>query len=74
MVEYLKGVKMNSLIVMAIKDSTWPWHWRQEWITYVDGYGSETVQNTNKRTILDDPQHPGVGCPFTACEYRICGS
>ena len=71
MVDYLKGVKMNSVVVMAIQDSTWPWHWKDEWISYVDGYGSETLQNTTEGWLKSDPSwEEYVGCPFTACEFH----
>ena len=56
MVNYLKDVKMNSLILMVIKDSTEPNHWNDEQISYVDSYGSETYKNDVNK-----------GCPFTMC-------
>ena len=65
MIDYLKGVKENNLVIIAIKDSTWPWHWKQEWIDYVERLGSRTHQNTSER-IIDDER----GCPFTAC--KLC--
>jgi len=67
MSEYLKSVKMNSMIIMAIKDSTWSWNWEQDWIEYIDSYGSETHQNTEEGTLKFDPRYDSdIGCPFTA--------
>ena len=69
---------MNSMIIIAIRDSTWPWHWKQEWIKYVDSYGAVTVQNTNEKTIEDGKPFKIAtkdrvlqSCPFTACEFSI---
>ena len=57
MVDYLKGVKMYSLVIMATHISTSTRNWKLEWIEYVDGYGSNTVVK-NGTLILDE------GCPF----------
>ena len=73
MSEYLKSVKMNSMIIMAIKDSTWSWNWEQDWIEYIDSYGSETHQDTEEGTLKFDPRYDSdIGCPFTASEFRTC--
>jgi len=53
MVKYLKNVKMNSVIIMVIRDSSEPNNWNNEQISYVDKFGSETFKNNAKR-----------GCPF----------
>ena len=56
MVEFLKGVKINSVIIMAIRDSSEPNNWNNEQISYLDSFGSETyINDVNK------------GCPFTMC-------
>ena len=65
MVDYLKGVKAHNLVIIAVKDSTWPWNWKQEWIEYVDRFGSRTYQNTSERTIDEEK-----GCPFTGS--KLC--
>ena len=68
MITYLREVKTYCIIIMAIKDSTWPWHWEQSWINYVDSLGSRTLQNTTEGWLKDDEVADGdVGCPFTAC-------
>jgi len=51
------------MVIIAVKDSTWPWHFKQEWIKYVDKLGSRTHQNTSEQTIDYEE-----GCPFTG--YR----
>ena len=56
MVNYLKDVEMNSVIVMAIRDSSEPNNWNKEQISYVDSFGSETYKNDVNR-----------GCPFIMC-------
>ena len=56
MVKFLKEVKMNSIIIMAIRDSSSDRNWNDEQISYVDGYGSETYKNDANR-----------GCPFIMC-------
>ena len=67
MVDYLKEVKANNMVIIAVKDSTWPWHFKQEWIKYVDKLGSRTHQNTSEQTIDYEE-----GCPFTGCElYNV---
>ena len=56
------------MIIMAIKDSSYPWNWEQSWITEVDSYGSRTLQNTKEGWYKYDEKVDGdVGCPFTAC-------
>ena len=60
MVDYLKQVKTNSIIMMAIKDSTYYYHWSKDWIDYVDSYGSKTVIYPNEGWVRDE------GCPFVA--------
>ena len=69
MVDYLKGVKINNMIIMAIRDSTWPRHWKQKWIKYVNGYGAKTVQ---LRNFLRYNPHPASSarCPFTARKFH----
>jgi len=67
MVDYLKGVKMNSVIIMAIRDSSRLKHWEQDWIDYVDGYGSKTLRNPANLGYgwLDLTLEPlYIGCPF----------
>jgi len=54
MVKYLKNIKMKSVIIMAIRDSSEPNNWSNEQISYVDSFGSETHKNDVNR-----------GCPFT---------
>ena len=56
MVGFLMKVKMNNIVLMAIKDSSWPGHWTDPRITYVDRFGSETHKNDRMK-----------GCPFTMC-------
>ena len=56
MVKYLKNIKMKSVIIMAIRDSSEPNNWNNEQISYVDKFGSETFKNNAKR-----------GCPFIMC-------
>ena len=56
MVKYLKNIKMKSVIIMAIRDSSEPNNWSNEQISYVDSFGSETHKNDVNR-----------GCPFTMC-------
>jgi len=63
MVDYLKEVKPYNMVIIAVKESTWPWHWKQEWIEYVDKFGSRTHQNKSER-IIDEEK----GCPFTGCK------
>ena len=65
MIDYLKAVKDNDMVIIVVKDSTWPWHWKQEWIQYVEWLGARTHQNTSARTIDEER-----GCPFTAC--KLC--
>ena len=60
MVKFLKEVKMNSIIIMAIRDSSSDRNWNDEQISYVDGYGSETYKNDANR-----------GCPFIMCQFVI---
>ena len=62
MVEYLKGVKEHSLIVMAIRDSTYSYYWSTEQLNYMDSFGSETVRDKWGFTY---PQSP---CPVSAGE------
>ena len=64
MVDYLKGVKMYSLIIMATHISTAWKNWPQNFIDYVDGYGSDTVV-TNGRLITNE------GCPFVAGKLSL---
>ena len=72
MVEYLKGVNAKSIVIIAIKDSTYGWYWKQEWITYVDSYGSVTHQDVEKEWLLYNPDvHTTVGCPFTVCKFNV---
>ena len=56
MVNFLKGVKTNSMIIMAIQDSSREKNWKDEWIEYVDSLGSETYKKA-----------PMEGCPFIMC-------
>jgi len=63
MVEYLKGVKEHSLIVMAIRDSTYSYYWSTEQLNYMDSFGSETVRDKWGFTY---PQSP---CPVSAGRY-----
>ena len=64
MVDYLKGVKMYSLVIMATHVSTLQGNWKQEWIEYVDGYGSDTVV-IEGRVIVNE------GCPFVVGMQRL---
>ena len=68
MIKYLKSVKMNSLIIIAIKDSTYPMYWNDERIKYVDGYGSNTIEKIAYLIEYDPFQDQFKGCPFVACE------
>ena len=60
MIEFLKGVKLGSIVLMAIRDSTWPVFWTQMGtyqVNFMDRFfGSETYK--------DDPNR---GCPFMMC-------
>ena len=56
MVEFLEGVKMNSVIIMAIRDSSQESNWKDKYISYVDSFGSKTYKNDVNR-----------GCPFIMC-------
>jgi len=40
MVKYLRKVKMNSMIIMAIKDSSYQSNWPRSMVSEVDAYGS----------------------------------
>ena len=62
---------MNSMIIMAIKDSTYTWHWDQSWITEVDSYGSRTLQNNKERSFKYDETVDVVGCPFTISQFHL---
>jgi len=53
MIKFLKKVKMNSVIIMAIRDSSEPNNWKDKYVSYVDSFGSETYKNDVTR-----------GCPF----------
>ena len=57
MIQFLEKVKMNSVIIMAIRDSSAESNWEDEQISYVDSYGSETHKNDVTR-----------GCPFIMCQ------
>ena len=56
MVKFLEGVKMNSVIIIAIRDSSEPNNWNNEQVSYVDSFGSKTYKNDVNR-----------GCPFIMC-------
>ena len=74
MVDYLKGVKMNSVIIMAIRDSSRLKHWEQDWIDYVDGYGSKPLRNPANLGYgwLDLTLEPlYIGCPFILCKFHV---
>ena len=60
MIKFLKKVKMNSVIIMAIRDSSEPNNWKDKYVSYVDSFGSETYKNDVTR-----------GCPFIMCEFKI---
>ena len=64
MVDFLKTVKVYSLIIMTIIDKT-SWHiWNQNLIDYVDGYGSNTV-------VRDGAAVRTEGCPFIFGESKL---
>ena len=56
MIKFLKKVKMNSVIIMAIRDSSEPNNWKDKYVSYVDSFGSETHKNDVTK-----------GCPFIMC-------
>ena len=64
MIDYLKYVEMYSLIIMAVQETTSDRGWKQEWIDYMDGYGTDTVV-VDGRVIVNE------GCPFSVGKMRL---
>ena len=61
MVNYLKELRIDMLIVMALKDSTRQGmgYWEEEDMSYIDSYGSKTYYDYNVGRVIANE-----GCPF----------